>query len=143
MSKLSKRLEEMISSSDKSVKEVATLLGYKSESIVYQWLSGYVEPQMDTLIKLADIFECSIDYLIGRTDDFVTYVPANKIDFKKQFKKVLIEKKVSQYRLTKEKVISGGNIDSWLKHNRLPSIATATRLADYLGVSVDHLIGRE
>ncbi len=27
-------------------------------------------PDPETLIKLADFFECSVDYLIGRTDDF-------------------------------------------------------------------------
>lgn len=39
-----------------------------------QVLSNYEneinQPSPDVLIKFADIFECSIDYLLGRSDDF-------------------------------------------------------------------------
>ena len=31
---------------------------------------GYREPNLDILTRLADFFECSIDYLTGREDDF-------------------------------------------------------------------------
>lgn len=41
-----------------------------------QVLSNYEnevnQPSPDLLIKFADIFECSIDYLLGREDDFGT-----------------------------------------------------------------------
>ncbi len=29
---------------------------------------GTAEPSLDTLIRLADIFDVSLDYLVGRTD---------------------------------------------------------------------------
>ena len=32
--------------------------------------TGKTNPNVETLIMLADILECSIDYLVGRTDDF-------------------------------------------------------------------------
>lgn len=32
--------------------------------------SGQREPHITNLIAYADFFECSIDYLVGRTDDF-------------------------------------------------------------------------
>lgn len=34
------------------------------------WEKGRTEPSIDFLIKLADLFNCSVDYLIGREDDF-------------------------------------------------------------------------
>lgn len=38
-----------------------------SKGNVTRWKNGSI-PNGDTLIKLADYFDCSIDYLLGRTD---------------------------------------------------------------------------
>lgn len=34
------------------------------------WYAGKAKPNIETLLVLANFFECSIDYLIGRSDDF-------------------------------------------------------------------------
>jgi repressor LexA len=39
------------------------------QTIVYEWTYGVREPaQLDHLTKLADYLNCSVDYLLGRTD---------------------------------------------------------------------------
>ena len=40
-----------------------------SNSIVAYWLSGQKFPDGRNLIKLADYFGVSLDYLVGRSDD--------------------------------------------------------------------------
>ena len=37
-----------------------------SSSVPYKWLSGQDKPSIDSLIRLAEYFECTVDYLIGR-----------------------------------------------------------------------------
>lgn len=37
-----------------------------SSSVPYKWLSGKDKPSIDSLIRLAEYFECTVDYLIGR-----------------------------------------------------------------------------
>ncbi len=37
-------------------------------SAVSKWLHRGKLPRADTLVKLADFFNCSMDYLLGRTD---------------------------------------------------------------------------
>ena len=37
-----------------------------TQQTVSRWLNGQNEPDITTLIKLADFFEVSVDYLIGR-----------------------------------------------------------------------------
>lgn len=37
-----------------------------SGSVLYRWLSGKNQPSTESLIRLADYFGCSVDYLIGR-----------------------------------------------------------------------------
>ena len=39
-----------------------TMLSYDNFN---QWLKGNTSPYVDNLIKLAEAFECSVDYLIG------------------------------------------------------------------------------
>ena len=37
-----------------------------SGSVLYKWLSGKTKPSVETLKQLANFFDCTIDYLIGR-----------------------------------------------------------------------------
>ena len=37
-----------------------------SSSLIYRWLKGISQPLTHTLILLADYFDCSVDFLIGR-----------------------------------------------------------------------------
>ena len=47
-----------------------------SPNLVYAWEKGRAQPNIETLIKLAEYFDVSVDYLIGATDDFNTTAPA-------------------------------------------------------------------
>ena len=38
------------------------------KSIVYEWASGERSPVSEYLVPLADYLDCSVDYLLGRTD---------------------------------------------------------------------------
>jgi transcriptional regulator with XRE-family HTH domain len=40
-----------------------------SQGNISEWKSGRSKPTFDALIKLADYFGVSIDYLVGRTDN--------------------------------------------------------------------------
>lgn len=37
-------------------------------SILYRWQSGECSPELDSLIILADYFDCSVEYVLGRSD---------------------------------------------------------------------------
>lgn len=62
----------------KRIKEERKRLGYKQEHLAKKlgiatntlcnWEIGRREPSIDSLKALADIFDCSIDYLLERTD---------------------------------------------------------------------------
>lgn len=46
-----------------------------SSGIVTKWKTAKTLPNGETLIKIADYLDCSVDYLLGRTDcpDLLTY----------------------------------------------------------------------
>ena len=37
-----------------------------SASVIYRWSIGKTKPSIENLIKMAEYFDCSVDYLIGR-----------------------------------------------------------------------------
>lgn len=45
--------------------ELATRLGVQSPA-VYKWECGRNNPTVEMALKLADVFDCSLDYLLGR-----------------------------------------------------------------------------
>ncbi len=49
-----------------------------SSGIISKWKSGAI-PSGENLIKLAQYFDCSIDYLVGRTDNPQAHKSANVV----------------------------------------------------------------
>lgn len=60
------RIKKLADGQGISVSKVATDLGF-SENLFYQWKRA--SPKSDRLEKVADYFDVSVDYLLGRTDD--------------------------------------------------------------------------
>ncbi len=54
-----------------SQEELIFTLGYKERKSYHTWLSSGNIPT-SVLLKMADIFDCSIDYLLGRTKNPTT-----------------------------------------------------------------------
>ena len=45
--------------------KLAEMIGISPKTVSH-WETGYTEPSVDELIKLADVFDVSIDELVGR-----------------------------------------------------------------------------
>lgn len=67
MSSFTERMSELLNQSGKSQAKVAQGVNISRRAFVY-YLSGEREPPMSTLIALADYFNVSLDYLVGRSD---------------------------------------------------------------------------
>lgn len=62
-----KRIEEMRVDSDLTIKEISIILGIHRD-VYSRYEKGLRSVPIDILIWLADLYDCSIDYLVGRTD---------------------------------------------------------------------------
>ena len=67
MSVFADRLKECRKNINKTQRDVALYLGL-TESNYQKYELSKNEPKMETLSKLADYFDVSVDYLIGRDD---------------------------------------------------------------------------
>ena len=110
-------------------------------------LSNFAENLNDLIldnnlrIKIADYFECSIDYLLGleETNDLkFSQTPP----FDRTFGKLLEDKNLTRYQLNKHTKISNSRIDDWYHGRRLPSIDNLIILAKYFDCSIDTLLAR-
>lgn len=65
----SERIKDLRVEKGFTQKELATRLRLTANSIC-EWEKGRCSPGIDHLIELSKIFECSIDYIVGNSDDF-------------------------------------------------------------------------
>lgn len=61
------RLLELRKSEHLTQKEMANKLGITQPSYI-RYENGTSEPTLETLARIADIFDVSVDYLLGRKD---------------------------------------------------------------------------
>ena len=72
------RIKELRIENDKTQTEIANILGISRQVFAnYEKEINFPDPKM--LIKLADYFDVSIDYLVGREDDFGVSVRQNSV----------------------------------------------------------------
>ena len=135
------RMDELLKLN--SVKNLANYLDLKSNTLVYQWRSGIRYPKLNNLIKIAIFFECSLDYLLGRSDDFYEINLTPTVRFVDQLEYVMKETGITQKQLVDNRILSRTNLYDWRHDNNSPNIETLVKIANYLNVSVDHLVGRE
>ncbi|MBZ2022146.1 helix-turn-helix domain-containing protein [Streptococcus sanguinis] len=64
----SERLKEQRKQAKLTQKEIAAQIGV-SQQAYQKWEKGDKKPTQDKLTKIAELFDVSIDYLLGATDD--------------------------------------------------------------------------
>ena len=143
MEKFINVLNDLLNEKGIKATKLAKDLRFSHESVIYSWSNSGKIPKLDKAVAIADYFECSLDYLFGRTENFEKIKTKKKINFGTQLKKTLKEKNITQIQLIKDLNLSGGYLYNWITLNAMPRIDLVIRIADYLGVSLDYLVGRE
>jgi len=63
------RIRQLREEKNLSQRALANLIGASNKAVNF-WEAGTVEPSAKFICALADVFECTTDYLLGREDDF-------------------------------------------------------------------------
>ncbi|EOI00718.1 hypothetical protein UAY_01821 [Enterococcus moraviensis ATCC BAA-383] len=104
------RIQELAHKRDKNLKEVSLELGYSKN---YLYTLKTKEPAADKLRKIADYFNVSTDYLLGRTDnpniegkeeEFTTFFRIDTKDIPEEHRKKLEEELRDYYEYMKNKL---------------------------------------
>lgn len=142
LSKFAERLKELVEDSELTESEIGEALGLGNSAISHYITERYL-PNLQTTIKLADYFNCSIDYLFGLSDDndnknFKACPP-----FCERFDVICKEKGLTRYKLKDLANVSETTMRYWVQGKTLPSISSIILVADKLNCSIDYLLGRE
>ena len=135
------RLTELMIEKGVNTVSLAAAIGVSDET-VRRWKNGERDILLSQLVKLADYFQCSLDFLTGRSDTVLDYQVSEMPPFYDSLRAVMKEKGVTRYRLVKDLPIYDGYFTN-LKRGKSPNILTLILLADYLDVTIDYLVGRE
>lgn len=110
-------------------------------TIIGDWLNHNAVPKLDKLIKVANFFDCSLDYLLQRSDIKEYSKSSVSVSFFERLNILISERKICPAKVMDDCKISRNQFYYW-KHGRIPVISTIESLADYFGCSVDYLVGR-
>lgn len=99
-----KRLKELRNQKGLTTSELANIIGCSNPTITH-YERGEREPSLSTLIKLADYFQVSVDYLIGH-DNAIMKRPYSEIaeNFIKEFQELFSEERFIKIARTYKKL---------------------------------------
>ena len=135
MSNFKNLLLDLLNEYGKTIKDLEEN-GVLGKNTFYIFDDG--DPSLQTLVKLANYFEISIDYMLDRSES--NNFKKLKINFSKNLDKLLAENKVSILKFCKDLKISRSNFYRW-RNGTLPTLSKLILIADYFSISIDELVG--
>ena len=109
---------------------------------ISSYTRGLQLPYIDTLLKLADYFSCSVDYLIGNTDKLCKKSYRYDASFCKRFNELLKLNDCETYNSFGVDGISKSSFYEWKRGQSLPTLESLVKIAKRFDCSVDFLLGR-
>ena len=140
--KFSERLEDLIRDKGMDNKTFAREVGVPESCISY-FINSLRMPTITTLVKIADYFNCSADYVLGITENtnssFKVCPPfSERLQYLIEFYKY-----PSPKSFRKDLNLSKSRFNEWLKGARVPSLDNIIKISEGLECSVDFVLGRE
>lgn len=144
--KFIKRFNKLFTEEKISKRKLSKLSGVNMRSVT-EYLEGLFFPRYDTLVKLANYFEVSTDYILGISDNDNYKDKFDQIDnipkiFRNNLKELLQEKGMTEYKFSKALGVGQGKITTWLRYCAMPEVPMLVKIAHTLECSVDYLLGR-
>lgn len=120
----------------------AKIIGISNTTYSNAYNYGII-PKTSSLIRIADYFNISIEYLIANTNDEHFEKSLQPVPFKVRLAELQKEKGISTvYELSQRIHIHRNNIAQWNKLGCIPLIDDLIIIADFFKVSIDYLLGR-
>lgn len=118
------------------------------KSIAY-YLDGICFPRYDNLLKIADFFEVSTDYLLGLVGNdglcYKTNCPIERIPnyFIAYLKQLMLSENLSQNKLADLLNVEATTVSKWFNMKTMPETPLIVKLAGIYKCRVDYLLNRD
>ncbi len=141
MSKFAETLKELVDESGLSVQNIAKETGIH-RSCLYGYLGGKNIPTLKRAVALADFFGCNLDYLFGKSDYKESVSPKVLPPLCEKLAYAVDKSGKTKYKITRGAGVEEAAFFRWLKGENEPSLENLEKIADYLGYSLDEILGR-
>ncbi len=146
------RLKELREETGKTMRQIAAELEIPYTTYV-NYEKGVRKPQPYKLVDLAEYFRCSVDYLLGRTNNRIEtvlskeeldneYIAESKITIRTRLVDVMKERGVSYDELEKLSEVSARRLKNFIAGgNDSLSVDELCSVLESLDISVDYIFG--
>lgn len=135
---MSERINDLMIENNLTGEKLAKAVGV-SFAAVSQWKTETNEISIDNILSLAKLFNCSIDYLTGRSETDLSFREI-ETTFILRLQGLLTKNSTSLYALNKNGVMPKSSYYTWLK-GAAPRLSNIIPIANYFDCSLDFLIG--
>ena len=121
--------------------QVPAYLGISYDIFIKIYELGKI-PRPKILARIADKFNCSVEFLLGRTKDASFERSEKNASFIERLTKLERKYGKTDYYVSTKLHITTNYITNWRKKNYTPSFDILLTIADLFGTSLDYLLGR-
>lgn len=147
MEKFHEKLKVLRKEKGLTQKSLSNMLNI-SQGAYAQWENGKREPNFEKLSMLACIFDVSIDFLLSKNleiskETYLKLKEEKKNLFSVRLKELRLQHGFSQEELAEKIGIKQNSYSDWENGKCRPNYEKLEKIADFFGVSLDWLFGRE
>ena len=135
------RFIELIDDLDCNKSEIPKLLNI-NYNIFIKIMEFGIMPKPIILIRIADYFNISVEYLLGRTNNPDFIKATSMSTFIERYQLLKEEKNLSDYAIAQKLHITTSYTTNWKNKKYMPSIINIIELSETFKVSIDYLLGR-
>jgi len=118
----------------------------KEIGITYNSFSNAVNygiiPKPKVLMRIADYFNVSIEYLLAKTNDEYFAKAKSVSGFNERIESLRASKNLTYYQMSQILHLDESYFSKWKSNQYLPSLDFLFLIADFFNVSIDYLLGR-
>ena len=140
MNEFQERLQSLLVEKNLNRLQLAKAINVTSTTINGYFNKNYY-PQIDIAIKIANYFNCSLDFLFGFSNDEINKNTNNK-PFMENFNTLLKQSNLSISKAMKELEMSEYNYYRW-KKGLFPKTINLLEIVKYFDTSLDYLVGNK
>lgn len=132
-------LQEMIKDRGLSFRAFSAEIGINRRTM-NRW-SFDRSPSIESVVKIANYFNCSIDFLLERSDCPEINVSKNPSTFYERYTLLKERNRLSDRQIAKICTIAPSTVSNW-KNGATPNFEITVKLCDIFYCSFDYLVGR-
>ena len=136
------RLSELLFEAQLNPPAFAKKIGC-GRNTINRYLSGNNMPALNIVVRMADFFRCSVDFLMGIEHENHIVNFKNCPPFNEQLNFLCKHFGKTKYQLQKGTQIPESAIYSWQSGHTAPTIESIEKIAEFFGCSMDFILGRE